>query len=115
LGIEFCPVVLNQKQVIAKRAELCPVHTLVFQNGRLQALSGNAIQRFIDMNNYFDTVVYFIVGGNSTYGANDLRVIHGSPPWGLHTVGWPVAMNCLITVIRGVDSTLFMDYYKQYF
>jgi hypothetical protein len=106
---------LNQKQVIPERAELGRVHALVFQHGRLQAISGDAIQRFVDMNNNFDVVVYFIVGGSRTYAADDRRVIHGSPPWGLRTGGWPVAMECLIKVIRHIASTLLRDYCKQYY
>jgi hypothetical protein len=50
-----------------------------------------------------------------TYGANDRRVIHGSPPWRLRTGGWLVAMKCLITVIRGIDGTLLIAYCKRYF
>jgi hypothetical protein len=88
--------------------------TPVFQDGRLQTISGNAIQRLIDMNNNFDAVVCFIVSGSTTYAADDRRVIHDSPPWGLRTGRWPAAMECLITFISRLDTTLLMDYCKRY-
>ena len=98
-----------------KRTELCREDPFIFQDGRLQAISGNVIQRFVYMNNNFNIIVYFIVGGRMTYGVNDRRVIQGSPPWGLRTGAWPVAMECLITIIRRVDGTLLTAYCKRYF
>jgi hypothetical protein len=80
LGIQFCPVVLNKKQVISKWTELCREHPIIFQDGCLQAISGNAIQCLIDMNDDFDIIEWFIVSGNMAYGADDRRVSHGSPP-----------------------------------